>query len=145
MVKSTVLSVITHKYNEFVPLSARVKEFVESCGVSEGIVYVISQHTTGGITVNERLECVEDDILKILGEIAPEDGTYYHARFLREYGAMAGNPTGHIKAMLTGNHGVFSLHNSALALGAAQEIYFAEFDGPQEREICITVIGEAGE
>ncbi|MFQ7539155.1 MAG: secondary thiamine-phosphate synthase enzyme YjbQ [Clostridium sp.] len=99
------------------------------------------KHTTTGITVNN-LECLKDDILQRLGMLFPEDDAYYHARFLQSYGAMAGNPTGHLKAMVTGNHAVFPIVDGAIMLGKAQEIYLAEFDGPQIRDVMVTIQGE---
>ena len=66
--------------------------------------FMCSKHTTTGVTVNEALECLESDIENFLGRLIPEDYPYSHARMLRDYGSTAGNPTGHLKAMLTGNH-----------------------------------------
>ena len=142
MIKHVKLSVDTQRYNELVPLGERVKEAVEQSGVREGVVYVVSAHTTCGVTVNERLECLEDDILERLSQQFPEDGDYYHARFLESYGAMAGNPTGHLKAMVTGNHAVFPIMDGTARMGHAQEVYLAEFDGPQPRTVYVTIIGE---
>lgn len=82
----------TQEYNVLVPLGERVRELVAASPVTSGVVYVITKHTTTGITVNERLECLEDDIMNELSKIFPEDGSYYHNRFLQSYGAMAGNP-----------------------------------------------------
>ena len=67
-----------------------------------------------------------------LGLFAPEDRPYSHARMLRDYGSTAGNPTGHLKAMLTGNHCHFLLQDGALVRGGAQDVYFCEFDGPAQ-------------
>lgn len=132
----------TQEYNALLPLGERVRELVAASSVTSGVVYVITKHTTTGITVNERLECLEDDIMNELSKIFPEDGSYFHNRFLQSYGAMAGNPTGHLKAMVTGNHAVFPVVDGQICLGSAQEIYLAEFDGPQPRTIHVTVIGD---
>ena len=142
MVKMEEITYITRRYNELHPLGKEVCRIVERSGIKGGIVHVITKHTTTGITVNECLECLEDDILGWLGNVFPEDGFYYHARFLDSYGAMAGNPTGHLKAMVTGNHASFPVVDKKVLLGSAQEVYLAEFDGPQERTVTVTVIGE---
>lgn len=119
-----------------------VAKIVEESLVKNGIVYVITQHTTTGIMVNENLECLEEDIMENLGKLFPEEGNYYHARFLHIYGAMAGNPTGHLKSMVSGNHCVMVVSDGRLISGNAQEIYLAEFDGPQERSVSVVVMGE---
>lgn len=142
MVYREEITHITDSYNQLLPLGGEVCSIVERSGIQEGVVHVITKHTTTGITVNECLECLEDDILRVLGEMFPEDGEYYHARFLDSYGAMAGNPTGHLKAMVTGNNACFPVAAGRPLLGSAQEVYLAEFDGPQERTITVTVIGE---
>lgn len=132
----------TQGYNELVPLGERIRELVAASSVTSGVVYIITKHTTTGITVNERLECLEDDIMNELSRFFPEDGSYFHNRFLMSYGAMAGNPTGHLKAMVTGNHAVFPVVDGQICLGSAQEIYLAEFDGPQPRTIHVTIMGD---
>ena len=142
MVYRQEITRITDRYNQLLPLGREVCRIVEESGVQEGIVHIITKHTTTGITVNVCLECLEDDILKVLGNMFPEDGDYYHARFLDSYGAMAGNPTGHLKAMVTGNNACFPVAQGRPLLGSAQEVYLAEFDGPQERTVTVTVIGE---
>lgn len=132
----------TERYNELRGIGEDIRKVVKESGICDGVVYVITQHTTTGIMVNERLECLEADILEELSGLFPEDGDYYHARFLREYGAMAGNPTGHLKSMVSGNHTVMPVSNGCLVCGSAQEIYLAEFDGPQDRTVSVIVIGE---
>ena len=123
----------TSAYNEMIVLTPQVEETVAESGVKNGMVTVLTKHTTTGITVNEALECLESDIQIALSLFAPEDRPYSHARMLRDYGSTAGNPTGHLKAMLTGNHCPF------LIRGGAQDVYFCEFDGPAQRTILIIV------
>ena len=98
------LVLCTRSYNEMTVLTPRVEEIVLESGVQEGMVTVLTRHTTTGVTVNEALECLESDIQTALALFAPEERSYCHARMLRDYGSTAGNPTGHLKAMLTGNH-----------------------------------------
>ena len=82
----------------------QVEQIVAESGVQNGMVTVLTKHTTTGVTVNESLECLESDIAVFLGRLAPEDFPYSHARMLKDYGSTAGNPTGHLKAYVTGNH-----------------------------------------
>lgn len=142
MVKHESIEMITRAYNAMIKITDKVRDAVSNSGISNGVVYVITAHTTTGITVNEGLECLESDIQVMLDKMVPEDGDYFHARFLHSYGAMAGNPTGHLKSHLTGNNVVFPIIDGKMKLGNAQDIYLCEFDGPQEREIMITMIGE---
>lgn len=142
MVKHKQIVLYSDVYNGFFKITDEVKNAVTECNIKDGVVFVISAHTTSGIIVNESLECVESDMNDLLCKLVPEDGNYAHAHFLYSYGAMAGNPTGHLKSLICGNHCIFPLMNGELLCGAAQEIYFAEFDGPRPRTITITVIGD---
>ena len=133
------IRVLTKRYNEFDVITPQVEEIVAQSGIQNGLVTVLTKHTTTGITVNEALECLESDIEIALSLFAPEDRPYSHARMLRDYGSTAGNPTGHLKALVTGNHCHFLLQDGKLIRGGAQDVYFCEFDGPAQRNILVVV------
>ena len=98
------IRILTKQYVELDVITPQVEQIVAESGVKNGMVTVMTKHTTTGVTVNEALECLESDIEVALSLFAPEDRPYSHARMLRDYGSTAGNPTGHLKALLTGNH-----------------------------------------
>lgn len=132
----------TTEYNQMTVITPQIEEIVSRSGIVDGMVTIITKHTTTGIIVNEALECLESDISIALGLFAPEDRPYSHGRMLRDYGSTAGNPTGHLKAMLTGNHCHFLIKDGKMVRGGAQDIYFCEFDGPsQRREIVVLAEG----
>lgn len=133
------IRILTKVYNEMDVITPQVEEIVKESGIKNGMVTVITKHTTTGVTVNEALECLESDIAIALDLFAPEDRPYSHARMLKDYGSTAGNPTGHLKAMLTGNHCHFVIQDGEMIRGGAQEIYFCEFDGPAQRTILVCV------
>lgn len=123
-------------------ITEQVEQIVAESGVRDGMVTVMTKHTTTGITVNEALECLESDIQIALSLFAPEDRPYSHARMLKDYGSTAGNPTGHLKALLTGNHCHFLIQDGKIVKGGAQDVYFCEFDGPASRNILVIVEGQ---
>ena len=114
------ITLLTKEYNEYTVITPKVLDIVKRSGVQNGTVTVLTKHTTTGVTVNE-------------------DYPYSHARMLRDYGSTAGNPTGHLKAMLTGNHCHFPVIDGEMVRGGAQEIYFCEFDGPAHRTINVII------
>ena len=136
------IRILTKQYVELDVITPQVLEIVAESGVRNGMVTVMTKHTTTGVTVNEALECLESDIETALSLFAPEDRPYSHARMLRDYGSTAGNPTGHLKALLTGNHCHFVIQDGELIRGGAQEVYFCEFDGPASRNILVIVEGQ---
>ena len=142
MIKIVPMEIMTDKYNQYFIITEDVKKIVDASGIRNGMVTVETRHTTTGITVNESLECLQSDIDVFLSRIVPEDAPYSHCHMLRDYGSTGGNPTGHIKAMITGNHCHFPLIDGKLIGGSAQDIWFCEFDGPSQRTINIIIEGE---
>ena len=136
------IRILTKQYVELNVITPQVEAIVAESGVKNGMVTVMTKHTTTGVTVNEALECLESDIEVALSLFAPEDRPYSHARMLRDYGSTAGNPTGHLKALLTGNHCHFPIVDGQIVRGGAQEVYFCEFDGPASRNILVMVEGQ---
>jgi secondary thiamine-phosphate synthase enzyme len=118
------LTILTNKYNQLICITDQVGKAIKESGVQDGFLTVLTRHTTTGILVNEALECVESDIMDFLSRHVPEDFPYVHGRMLHSYGSTAGNPTGHIKSMLVGNHCHFPVVNGDLVRGGAQDIYF---------------------
>ena len=136
------IRILTKQYVELDVITPQVEQIVAESGVKNGMVTVMTKHTTTGVTVNEALECLESDIEVALSLFAPENRPYSHARMLRDYGSTAGNPTGHLKALLTGNHCHFLIQDGEIIRGGAQEVYFCEFDGPASRNILVMVEGQ---
>jgi len=129
----------TSRYEQLILITNQVLEIAAKSGIQNGLLTVLTKHTTTGIFVNESLECLESDIEAFLSALVPEEHPYSHARMLRDYGSTAGNPTGHLKSLLVGNHCHFPLQGGLPVRGSAQEIYFCEFDAPAERTIAVAV------
>lgn len=142
MVKLVENQVISHKEFEMIKITDEVKKAVEESGIKNGLVAVITKHTTTGIMVNEALPCVEKDIEMQLDRLVPNDYSYVHTHMLPTYGTCSGNAPGHLKAMLAGNHCLFPVIDGKMMTGSEQNIYFVELDGLQIRKYFIEVIGE---
>lgn len=133
---------ITTRETEMINITAEVKNFLQESGIRSGMVYVMSLHTTSGITVNEGLLDIETDIMDLLYNLAPDDRPYHHARFLHSDGQMAVNATSHLRSSLLGFEVFFPVEEGEMKSGGRQTIYFVELDGPQERTWCIKIIGD---
>jgi len=142
MVKYKTIEVLTNDDFFLTKITDQVKKFCDETDVENGLVFVVTAHTTTAITVNESLDCLESDIEDLLRELVKDDKPYTHAHWLPTYGRTSANATGHLRAMLVGNHCVFPIYQSKLQFGAAQDIYLCEFDGPQARTISLQIIGE---
>jgi secondary thiamine-phosphate synthase enzyme len=142
MVKLTSITLLTRTEFQLIKITDKVRDFVKESGILNGLVTVISAHTTTGIIVNEGLDCVEIDMEEALDRLVPKNLPYAHAHFLPSYGATGSNAHCHLKSMLTGNNCMFVVQDGHMLAGSAQDIYFTEFDGPNTRTLYIQVIGE---
>jgi secondary thiamine-phosphate synthase enzyme len=133
---------ITARETEMINITTDVKKFIKDSGIHSGMVYVMSFHTTSGITVNEGLLDIETDIMDMLHDLAPDDHPYNHARFLHSDGQMAVNATSHLRSCLLGFEVFFPVEDGEMKSGSRQTIYFVELDGPQERTWCIKIMGD---
>ncbi len=141
MIEIMPLQIMTDQYNQYFIITEDVRKAVAASKIRNGMVTVLTKHTTTGITVNESLECLQSDIDVFLSRLIPEDAPYSHCHMLPDYGSTGGNPTGHLKAMLTGNHCHFPLIDGEMTGGSAQDIWFCECDGPSVRTVNIIIEG----
>ena len=121
----------TGRHSELRDVTAAVEERVASSGVREGVCLVFVPHTTAGVLINENADPgVLEDVIATLDRLVPWKGDYRHNE---------DNAAAHIKAILVGASQLVPVRDGRLSLGRWQGIYFAEFDGPRERRLQVTV------
>lgn len=124
----------TTRREELVNVTEHVEAAVARSGVRDGIAVAWVPHTTAGITVNEGADpSVARDLLAALARIAPTSAGWEH----RE-----GNSDAHVKAALVGSSVTIPVHDGALALGTWQAVFLCEFDGPRQRRLAVSVLGQ---
>ncbi len=126
---------------DVINITDNVIKTTHDSSISSGLALIMSLHTTTGIFVNEGEPDVEADIKNQFEMLAPENFSYRHARFLATDGQMAINSVSHIKSALMGFQCFFPIEYNALVKGSRQNIYFVDFDGPQERNYVIQILG----
>lgn len=136
------ISVKSHQSTELIRITDQVRRAVEMSGLKNGIINVFTLHTTTGITINENDPKLEEDIARFMEKAVPEDDSYGHHRFYRRDGRMAVNAYSHIRASLLGANVTIPLHAGEMVLGARQNIYLVELDGPQLRGLAVQIMGE---
>ncbi len=141
-IKLEKLEVQTRGDKELVDVTPEVERVVRESGVQNGVVNVLTMHTSSGIVVTEGLPCLEMDVLNHLETLAPDDGDYYHNRYLDIDGRLGFNAGSHLKSILGGINAFFPIEDGQIVKGGRQRIYFAEYDGPLCRTYCVQVIGE---
>jgi len=125
----------TGRKTELLDVTAQVQALVD--GVEGSLVTLFVPHTTAGVVVQaagEGATAVAVDIESALDRIVDEGWPWEH---VHEGDA---NPWSHVRAALAGASVTIPLDAGRLALGAHQALFLAEFDGPRERTIYVTVI-----
>lgn len=129
MVTETI-SVASSKKEELIDITGKVRACLKKSGLKDGLCTVFVPHTTAGITINEHADPdVKEDIIKGL-RFVPERGFKHNE----------GNSPSHIKSSVIGCSQTIIVENGSMRLGTWQGIYFAEFDGPRNREIYVKVV-----
>jgi len=130
--KTDRLMVRSSTHAELIDITLQVQRVVSQSGVVSGLCHVYVPHTTAGVLVNENADPdILSDFLTTLERLVPWDDGYRHAE---------GNAAAHIKSTLVGTSQTVPVRDGRLALGRWQGIYFAEFDGPRERRLQVTVV-----
>ncbi|MEO6964629.1 MAG: secondary thiamine-phosphate synthase enzyme YjbQ [Acidobacteriaceae bacterium] len=142
------IEVVSHREMEMIDITPEMDRFVEASGAVQGIVFVMTAHTTSGIVVTEGVSCLERDIPAHLERLAPKEppeGTYgyYHNRYLDFDGRLGFNAADHLKSVLGGINTFFPIEDSKVVRGSRQRVYFVEYDGPLARTVFIQIIGQA--
>ena len=121
-----MIKIRTTKKQEIIDITGMVRDAID---IKDGICIVFCPHTTAGVFINENYDpSVKEDIIRTLEKLVPSDGEYTHTE---------GNADAHIKATILGSSVTLIVENGEPVLGTWQGVFFAEFDGPREREVVV--------
>ncbi|MGH7916043.1 MAG: secondary thiamine-phosphate synthase enzyme YjbQ [Candidatus Binataceae bacterium] len=116
-------------------ITAQVNAAVERTRAGEGLCNVFVPHTTAGIIISENWDPdVTADMLRQMERIVPRAADYRHAE---------GNSQAHILSVIVSTSMNIPILNGKLALGRWQGVMLAEFDGPRERSVRVSVVSTA--
>lgn len=125
-------SIKTSKRQELVDITDEVNSIVKNSKVKEGLAVVYTPHATAAITINENYDpnvCV--DILNALTKLIPA-GVWKHDR-------VDSNADAHIKSAIVGPSEAIPIRNGKLTLGTWQALMLADFDGPRNRKVIVSI------
>ncbi len=142
IIKLERVKVQSRKAQEAINITPKVDEVAEKSGIIDGLVNILTCHTSSGLLVTEGTECLEEDILTHLSRICPEEADYHHHRYLDFDGRLGFNAEAHLKSIVGGIQCMFPIEGGKVVRGSRQTIYFMEYDGPLERTYLIQVLGE---
>ncbi|MBS7609496.1 secondary thiamine-phosphate synthase enzyme YjbQ [Candidatus Bathyarchaeota archaeon] len=117
---------------DFIDLTDRILEVVGKSGIRDGIIHVFAPHATGILVINEFTEDLQEDIRKLLGELAPSGNRYRHPW----------NAHSHLRSLILGSSQTIPLMDGKLLLGTWQSIFFIETDThARQRTVIVQVMG----
>lgn len=129
------LTIKTKKRQEMIDITDRVNELVKNTGIKSGLCNVYVKHTTAALVINENDDPnIEKDFLKTLNEIIPKNNGYLHDN-------IDNNAQAHIIASILSPSINIPIRDNKLALGRWQALMLIELDGPRERKILVTCLG----
>ena len=130
--RTAEISVRTERRIQLLEVTAAVARLVQDAAVHSGVCYIHVPHTTAGVIVNENADPdVAADIERTLVRLVPHEGDYRHSE---------GNSDAHVKSALVGTSVTVFIAEGRLDLGRWQGIFFAEFDGPRTRRLCLKIL-----
>jgi secondary thiamine-phosphate synthase enzyme len=115
-----------------VDITEQVNGAVAESGLKSGLCNLFVPHTTAAIIVSENWDPdVTTDMIMQLEKIVPRVGGYRHDE---------GNAQAHILSVMLSTSLNIPVRGGKLALGRWQGVMFAEFDGPRDRSLFVTVV-----
>jgi len=128
------ITISTHRREELIDITEKVKAVVRERGVRDGLVHVYAQGATAAIMIQENWdESVQTDVIHLLQKLIPP-GVWLHDQ-------QDNNGDAHLKSGLVGPSESVPIIDGELGLSTWQNIFFCEFDGPRaERRIVCTVL-----
>lgn len=126
----------TNERIELVDITGDVARAVAQSAVRDGLCNLFVTHTTAAVIVSENWDPdVTSDLLRHLERLVPFKGDFRHAE---------GNSQAHILSVMLGTSINIPVRETRLALGRWQGVMLAEFDGPRERNVAVSVVRLGG-
>jgi secondary thiamine-phosphate synthase enzyme len=117
----------------FVDITREIHAAVSKSKTRDGLCNLFVPHTTAAIVVSENWDPdVVTDMTMQLERMVPREGGYRHDER---------NSQSHILSVMLSTSINVPVRDGKLALGRWQGVMFAEFDGPRDRSLMVTVIG----
>ena len=133
----TTLKLETSKLRETIELTGKVREFVGSSDVKNGLLSCFSRHTTVALVLANRRQGISKLVPEVLH--ATLEGA------VKDKAAIIPSEPETVSAYLLstvlGSSVMIPVEGGKCALGDWQGLYFIEMSGPREREVVMTLVG----
>lgn len=120
---------------EIIDITRSVDAALAESGLRKGLVNIYSKHSTSAIFINENESGLLEDYLNLIDKLVPTDDNYRHDQ-------IDNNADSHLRSFIIGNNETVPFENGSMDLGTWQSVFFLDMDGPRNRKITITIMGE---
>ncbi|MFL5284656.1 MAG: secondary thiamine-phosphate synthase enzyme YjbQ [Rhodopila sp.] len=124
---------------QFLDVTLPVRDWVATTGIRDGLLTLISPHTTARVNINEQEAQLQRDMTTFLKRLVPQDGDWLH-----NLDTVDDRPNAHAHLLglfMTASETV-PIADGALMLGGWQSIFFVELDGPRpNRHLDLQIMG----
>jgi secondary thiamine-phosphate synthase enzyme len=135
------LQLTTTEPIQVIDITTQLRDWVTGTGIREGILTLISPHTTARVNLNEREAQLHRDMVTFLKRLVPRDGDYLHNLAPVDD---RDNAHAHLLGLFMNASETIPVANGELLMGGWQSVFFIELDGPRERrEVQLQLMGEA--
>ena len=150
--RHAVIKVQTKGKYRFVDLTGEIKKIVSEAKIGNGIVNIVSRHTTTALLLNENEPLLVEDFTQLIKNLIVFDNRpdYYRHDDLERRRKICPelacdeceNGEAHCRSILLTNSQTLNIVDGELDLGRWQSILFLELDRDKNREISIMIMGE---
>ena len=130
-----IMELKTFNRVEIADITRDVDAAIAECGLKKGLVNIYSKHSTSAIFINENESGLVEDYVDLIEKLVPTGDNYRHDR-------IDNNADSHLRSFIIGNNETIPFENGSMNLGTWQSVFFMEMDGPRNRSITITIMGE---
>ena len=136
---------------DFIDITRKVEECIESSGIFNGIVVVFSRHTTAAIVIQENEPLLVEDFKGLLEGFASSKGDYRHndfdVRTVHMHENECPNGHSHCQHLILGSSESIPLVDGTMTLGEWQRIFMVELDGEKaiqvgKRKVVVQILGQ---
>ena len=126
------LKIKTKARIELIDITDKINHALAEIGAETGLCNLFVTHTTAAVIVSENWDPdVTTDMLAQLERVVPRENSYRHGE---------GNSQAHILSVMLSTSINIPVRRGKLALGKWQGVMLAEFDGPRERNLIVSMV-----
>jgi secondary thiamine-phosphate synthase enzyme len=125
----------TSKRVEVIDITEKIKDIANKSKIENGICLIFVPHATASIILEEAESGLIKDIEKTIQKMFPRGSDYEHDR-------IDDNASSHLASGFIGQSRTYPIKNGEIVRGTWQQSLLLELDGPRNREVIVTVLGE---